>query len=138
MSDLLNSQGDSPDTSESSRRCKKLLQLFNVFNAPAGGEERYLVFIEVLNQLSPGEFDRAIAETLRHHRSSFLPTPGEILGYLERALMESRPIGSLARPDCPKCWGTGYTIIQLKNSQYAVAARCSCLAAAAKEGGRAN
>lgn len=42
------------------------------------------------------------------------------------------------RPDCPKCWGTGFTIVQLKNSSYAVAARCSCLAAAAKEGGRAN
>jgi len=42
------------------------------------------------------------------------------------------------RPDCPKCWGTGLTIVQLKNSTYAVAARCSCLAAAAKDGGRAN
>lgn len=43
-----------------------------------------------------------------------------------------------ARPDCPKCWGSGFRIIQLENSQYAVAARCPCLAATAKEGSRAN
>lgn len=140
MGDNLSIDSQNPtEASEGNRRSKRLFRLFELFNTqPGGDKERCLGFLEALADLSPVEFDRAIAETLKHHRSSFLPTPGEIRGYLERAIAEARPVGPLAQPDCPKCWGTGYTIVQLKNSSYAVAARCSCLAAAAKEGGRAN
>lgn len=119
---------DSAGMSEDSRRSKQLFRLFGVFNTePGGDQDRCVAFIEGLADLSPAEFDRAIAETLRYHRSSFLPTPGEIRGHLERAIAESPPVGSLARPDCPKCWGTGFTIVKLSDSTYAVAVRCKCL-----------
>ncbi len=111
---------------EDSRRSRRLFALFTLFNTnPEQDHVRCLEFLKALADLSPGEFDRALAETLRNHRSSFAPTPGEIRGYLERSIAESRPVGSLARPDCPKCWGTGYVIVTVDGANYAV--RCKCL-----------
>lgn len=127
-----------PNDSAAMKKFSELLsELLAAYGRPRT-EEAISAYAIALGHLGERHLTLAFEETLRSHRTSFMPTPGEILGYLDRAIAESRPVGPLARPDCPKCWGTGYTIIELKNSSYAVAARCSCLAASAKDGARAN
>lgn len=127
-----------PETTQTSYAlCEWLNKLFAAFGKPSA-PDAIAAYAIALGDLSEPYLKLAFEEALRSHRSSFAPTPGEIRGYLERALDNLPRAGSLARPDCPHCWGSGFRIIQLKNSQYAVAARCPCLAAAAKEGSRAN
>lgn len=106
--------------------CEWLNRLFAAFGK-ASTPEVIAAYTIGLGDMSEAHLKLAFEETLRSHKSSFAPTPGEIRGYLERALENLPPAGSSARPDCPKCWGGGFTIIELKDSKYAVAARCSCL-----------
>lgn len=117
---------------EDNRRSKKLFGVFGLFNTePGEDQQRCLGFLEALADLSPAEFDRAIAETLRRHRSSFLPTPGEVRGYLDVAHEMAAATPPRAKRDCPKCDGTGFQIVPIPNrpagTDYKWAVRCSCL-----------
>lgn len=117
--------------------CEWLNKLFAAFGK-LSTPDAIAAYAIALGDLSEPYLKLAFEETFRSHRSSFAPTPGEIRGYLERALDDLPPAGSNARPDCPKCWGSGFRILQLENSKYSVAAPCSCLAATGKESARVN
>lgn len=103
-----------------------LAKLFGIYGKPSTPDivAGYAVALE---DLSEDSLKLAFEETFRSHRTSFAPTPGEIRGYLEAALDKLPRAGPAARPDCPQCWGTGFTIVQLKDSTYAVAVSCKCL-----------
>lgn len=77
------------------------------------------------NGLSEERVERAIRATLKNHRSSFLPTPGEVLGYLAEAerLPESERSPAIEN-NCQKCRGTGYAMVVVDGANFA--ARCAC------------
>lgn len=101
-----------------------LAKLFATYGKPSN-PDTIAGYAVALADLSDENLKLAFEEALRSHRSSFVPTPGEIRGYLEAALDKLPPAGSLARPDCPRCWGTGFVILTLDGANYAV--RCKCL-----------
>lgn len=110
MADLFSG---SPERNEKSKRIDGLRKLFSAgYSAPAGGEERYLAYLEGLEDLSSNDFARAISETLRRHRSSFLPSPGEVRGYLDVARQTGSPAPSRAKSDCADCCGTGWSVAE--------------------------
>jgi len=115
-----------------SKLSKCLTELLAVYSNGRKSEQKLEPYLLALGDLSEAHLKLAFEETYRSHRSSFLPTPGEILGYLDRALAELPQAGSSARPDCQMCWGTGFTIVGLSDSTYRVAVRCKCLGKAGK------
>jgi hypothetical protein len=99
----------------------------------AGTDVHIEAYSIALDGLSAENLAIAFEATYKRHRSSFPPTPGEILAYLDAALNNSPMKGSSARPDCPKCDGTGFVIEDIPGQTYAggtpyrQARRCSCL-----------
>lgn len=106
------------------RRCGVLRSALGCYQAEAT-EDRLLAYSAALEHLSARYFDLAIKETLRAHRSSFPPSPGEMLDYLGLALLRLPPATSNADPECSLCRGTGWAMIERDGHQFAVS--CECL-----------
>lgn len=111
-----------------------LSELLTVYGR-AKTEEMLAPYVTSLAHLSQAHLDLAFTFTLKSHRSSFLPTPGEILSYLEIAVANLPPAGPNSRPDCPHCFGTGYAIVEMTPNNR-VAVRCRCLVAKGATAGK--
>ena len=121
------------ESAQASPGCSGWLnRLFQTFGKPST-PEAVAAYVIALADLNEAHLKLAFEETFRSHRSSFIPTPGEIRGYLERALENAPPRKPGARRDCPKCGGTGFVVEDIPGQTYAggtpyrQARRCPCL-----------
>lgn len=109
---------------------EKLLNAFALVYGKPNSDEAIAAYADALSHLSDENVRLAFRETFRRHRSSFPPTPGEILAYLEQARAELPPVAPTAHSRCPKCLGTGYELIPVPDSDpaygYKWAVSCSC------------